>query len=80
MMKSHVEFVKVGYSAQDRRLSLVAVLRAAMRQIKRWYELHRQRQQLASLNDEMLKDIGLSRADIEPEVNRPFWDEPFRRG
>lgn len=80
MMKSHVEFVKVGYSTQDRRLSVVAALRAAMQQVKRWHELHRQRQQLASLSDVMLKDIGLSRADIEPEVIRPFWDEPFRRG
>jgi len=38
--------------------------------------LARQRRQLASLSDEMLKDIGRSRADIEWEASRPFWDEP----
>ena len=79
-MKSHVEFLKVGYLAQIRRPSVIALLRAALQQVKRWHALGRQRQQLASLSDEMLKDIGLSRADIEPEVSRPFWDEPFRRG
>jgi len=27
----------------------------------------------------MLKDIGRSRADIEWEANRPFWDDPDRQ-
>lgn len=78
-MKSHAESFKVGYSTQNSRLSLVSVARRMMQQIQRWHALHRQRQQLAALSEEALKDIGLSRADIEPEVNRPFWDEPFRR-
>lgn len=77
-MKSLVD-VRAEYSAQSRRRSLVMVLRAVMRQIARWHALHRQRQHLASLSDFALKDIGLSRADIEPEVNRPFWDDPLHR-
>ena len=76
MMKSHVELVKPEYLVRS-RLSLIAFLRATARRIKRWQALHRQRQQLGSLSDEMLKDIGLSRADIEPEVRRPFWDDPL---
>jgi len=28
---------------------------------------------LGTFDDYMLKDIGLSRADIEEEVSRPFW-------
>lgn len=49
------------------------------RWIKRWVELYRQRRELASLSDEALKDIGLSRADILQESERPFWDDPLKR-
>ena len=40
-----------------------------------WQELARQRQALAALDDHMLKDIGLSRADARQEADRPFWDD-----
>lgn len=60
--------------------SPLAVAHAVGRQLQRWSALSRQRRQLAALSDHALKDIGLSRADIETEINRPFWDEPFRRG
>ena len=40
-----------------------------------WHELARQRQALAALDDHMLKDIGLSRADARQEADRPFWDD-----
>lgn len=79
-MKSHAEFVQPCATSATSRYSLGRLLRAAWRQLGRWHALYRQRQQLASLSDEMLKDIGLSRADIETETTRPFWDEPFRRG
>ncbi|MCY1276341.1 hypothetical protein D9M70_250050 [compost metagenome] len=54
-------------------------LQAIRRQVQRWYELAHQRRQLARLSDEMLKDIGLSRADILEESERPFWDDPLNR-
>jgi uncharacterized protein YjiS (DUF1127 family) len=38
-----------------------------------WFERTRQRRQLSELSDHMLKDIGLSRADVEAEVAKPFW-------
>ena len=38
-----------------------------------WAERRRQRRRLAMLDDRMLKDIGLSRADIWLEVEKPFW-------
>ncbi|WP_417791767.1 DUF1127 domain-containing protein [Stutzerimonas xanthomarina] len=78
-MKSHAEFIQPCARSAIPRFSLAATLRAAWQQLGRWHALYRQRQQLASLSDEMLKDIGLSRADIETETIRPFWDEPFRR-
>jgi uncharacterized protein YjiS (DUF1127 family) len=38
-----------------------------------WVERTRQRRQLALLSPHMLKDIGLSRADVEIEMSKPFW-------
>ncbi|MGQ0674470.1 MAG: DUF1127 domain-containing protein [Rhodospirillales bacterium] len=38
-----------------------------------WIERVRSRRELASLNDHLLKDVGLSRADIQGEIDKPFW-------
>jgi uncharacterized protein YjiS (DUF1127 family) len=38
-----------------------------------WHERARQRRHLRSLGDYMLRDIGLSRADVEGEAGKPFW-------
>lgn len=40
-----------------------------------WAERARQRRALLSLDDWMLKDIGLSRADIMREYDKPIWRE-----
>jgi uncharacterized protein YjiS (DUF1127 family) len=45
----------------------------AYEQVMSWLERVRQRRQLAQLSDHMLKDIGLSRADVEVELSKPFW-------
>lgn len=39
-----------------------------------WVSLSRQRRHLAALDERLLKDIGLTRADVEGEVSRRFWD------
>jgi uncharacterized protein YjiS (DUF1127 family) len=39
-------------------------------------ERSHQRRQLADLTDELLKDIGLSRADVARECGRWPWDGP----
>lgn len=39
----------------------------------------RERRQLMSLDEQSLKDIGLSRADAYGEWSRPFWDVPRDR-
>jgi hypothetical protein len=33
----------------------------------------RQRRQLLNLSDEQLDDIGVTRAEVREEVNKPFW-------
>ena len=38
-----------------------------------WVARMRDRRQLASMSDSMLKDIGISRADAEHEVEKHFW-------
>ena len=36
-------------------------------------ERQRTRRDLASLDDRMLRDIGLSRYEVEMELRRPWW-------
>ena len=38
-----------------------------------WLDLARQRRHLAELDDRLLRDIGLSRVEVEQELERPFW-------
>ena len=38
-----------------------------------WQERASQRDALSTLDDRMLKDIGLSRADVFLEARKPFW-------
>ena len=59
-------------------LNLSALAKAVWRQLKRWQQLAAQRRRLASLSDAALKDLGLSRADVMNEVERPFWDDPLK--
>ncbi|MGA8756244.1 MAG: DUF1127 domain-containing protein [Stellaceae bacterium] len=40
-----------------------------------WRRRSRDRAQLARLDDRMLADIGISRAEAEFLVNKPFWRE-----
>ncbi|WP_300650198.1 DUF1127 domain-containing protein [Pseudomonas sp.] len=60
-------------------LSLSALARAAWQQLRRWQQLAKQRRQLATLNDEALKDVGLNRSDVFRETERPFWDDPLAK-
>ena len=57
-----------------RRVSGLAVwLRRASDLLLIWHERARQRRQLLSLNDHMLRDLGLTRADVLAEASKPFW-------
>ena len=53
-------------------------LQAVWRQMRRWRQLAEERRQLATMDERMLKDIGLSRADVLAESERPFWDDPLK--
>ncbi|MBM9489491.1 DUF1127 domain-containing protein [Pseudomonas sp. ICBG1301] len=47
--------------------------------LARWQTLYQERQMLASLSDDALKDIGLNRADVEQERHLHFWQDPLRK-
>jgi uncharacterized protein YjiS (DUF1127 family) len=53
---------------------LAAWTRGAIERILGWQEVARQRRSLLTLNEHMLKDIGITRADALREASRPFWD------
>lgn len=44
-----------------------------LRHLMIWFERSRQRQALLALDDAVLKDIGLTRADVMREHDKPFW-------
>lgn len=46
---------------------------AVMLMLLDWQRHARERAQLASLPHEILKDVGLTRADIEYELRKPLW-------
>lgn len=64
-------------AAASPRLPILAALnRAALAGIGGlldWQRRARERQHLAYLSEADLKDVGLSRADILRETDKPFW-------
>ncbi len=38
-----------------------------------WMQRIHSREQLKSLNDHVLTDIGLTRQEVEREIRKPFW-------
>jgi uncharacterized protein YjiS (DUF1127 family) len=54
------------------RLSLGTVARL-VDMLFDWQQRRRQRQHLARLDHYMLRDIGLSPADVDGETQKPFW-------
>jgi uncharacterized protein YjiS (DUF1127 family) len=64
--------------AVRRRAALDALSDAAMWMfdiVNEWRRRSRERSQLAALDERMLRDIGLTLADREFLVDKPFWRE-----
>lgn len=61
--------------------SIGRLLQRLGKRIERYSQLALQRRQLLEMDDRMLKDIGLSRADAERIAGRRgFWDDSSQSG
>ncbi|MGF1627121.1 MAG: DUF1127 domain-containing protein [Alphaproteobacteria bacterium] len=65
----------IGYASRRpaRRVSLADRLLQVVQWLEQGLEVHRQRQALRSMDDHMLRDIGVTRADVERETRKPLW-------
>ncbi len=52
---------------------LIEAAARALRTWLTWQERDRQRHALAQLDARMLKDVGLSRAEVALELRKPLW-------
>jgi uncharacterized protein YjiS (DUF1127 family) len=43
--------------------------------LREWRQRKNARLELARLDQRILRDIGLTRGDVEYEINKPFWRE-----
>lgn len=50
-----------------------SVLTRLVSLIRQWRERARQRRALLALDDRLLRDIGVGRAEAEEEARRAFW-------
>jgi uncharacterized protein YjiS (DUF1127 family) len=70
---------KVRTEVLPRLLALLRLLAQACGRaggvVREWHRRSRDRAKLAMLDDRMLRDIGVSRADVWYECNKPFWRE-----
>ena len=45
--------------------------------VLRWQERAEQRHRLGEMPEYLLRDMGISRADVDYETSKPFWREVF---
>ena len=57
----------------NRRSGVGILLVGMLAWLRDCHAVYRQRRELLALDDRMLKDIGLSRADAFREGSKPFW-------
>lgn len=48
-------------------------LSAGVARLLLWQERATQRQKLSMIDGDALRDVGLRRADLAPEIRKPFW-------
>jgi uncharacterized protein YjiS (DUF1127 family) len=53
--------------------AIVAAVTPAVDLFATWRRRATDRRRLQDLDDQMLRDIGLSRGDVEIEIKKPFW-------
>ena len=73
----HISNLNTGSTFTRRGVVLVRTVLTGLRRlavtIDAMHNRHRARLHLQTLDDRMLKDLGLSRADVSRESGKPFW-------
>ena len=63
--------------ARVRRRALRSLFRQELSRVftalRQWRQRSRDRAELARFDERMLSDIGITRADVWREINKPFW-------
>jgi len=68
-----MELRKAGVASLSATGSLLSLLRDLVERLLVWQERWEQRERLSGLDEHILRDIGLSRADAAREASKPFW-------
>ncbi len=55
------------------RIGAAVLLRNFVDILLRWQERVQSRRQLTMMDSHMLNDIGVTRAEVDAEVRKPFW-------
>ena len=79
-MKTAVRHLRQGaLDPADRHPDIVGRVVRLVTYIRSCIGVAGERRHLVGLNDQMLRDIGISRADVSGEASRSFWDIPADR-
>jgi uncharacterized protein YjiS (DUF1127 family) len=57
----------------ERVAAFLRMVRCIPHTVWPWFIRGKSRRTVAMLSDHMLRDIGLTRADVERELMKPFW-------
>lgn len=60
-------------TASRRSLASQGLVTRLVDRLLDWQDRERQRRHLASLDDHVLADVGLTHGDVEQEIRKPFW-------
>ena len=71
MYRYNVSETSIG--PRPRRSFVLGAAVAVFEVLAAWQDRRRQRSTLARLDDRMLRDIGITYADVEGEITKPFW-------
>lgn len=61
------------FAAPAPRASVTGLFRRLGQRVTAWQERARMRRGLAAMDDRLLRDIGLTRAQAHREYDKPFW-------
>lgn len=67
-------WIATGRNTPSHRPGALSILAVGLwRFMRSGYARARQRRSLVALSDHQLRDVGLTRSDVEQEVIKPFW-------